>query len=259
MVALQFVGLAHAGKSVMGMDLQLQNLQRFIPLTVGCYINNSVRMEQNNIFISVGATSTKKQEEFVSAIEDRLRSEGLTPNTVGRNKFTADSPLKAINELMDECNGTVIIALERIYFSSGLEKRGGEKESELKEVKIPTTWNQIESAMAYSKGHPLMIIIEEGLRKEGLLERGFDWYILYLTLEKSSLLTVEFNGVFNSWRNKVEKYKKEKNQVKKNINIDTLTIGDLIKGLKMSQLWAILVALAGLIAGAFMLGQFFAQ
>ena len=216
-------------------------------------------MEQSNIFISVGATSTEKQEEFVSAIENRLRSEGLIPNTVGRNKFTADSPLKTINELMDECHGTVIVALERTYFPSGLEKRGGEKEAELKEVKIPTPWNQIESAMAYSKGHPLMIIIEEGLKTEGLLERGYEWYVLYLSPEKSSLLTTEFNGVFNSWKNKVENYKKNKNQDKKNINPDSLTIGDLIKSLKPSQLWAILVALAGLITGAFILGQFFAK
>jgi len=216
-------------------------------------------MEQSNIFISVGATSTEKQEEFVSAIENRLRSEGLIPNTVGRNKFTADSLLKTINELMDECHGTVIVALERTYFPSGLEKRGGEKEAELKEVKIPTPWNQIESAMAYSKGHPLMIIIEEGLKTEGLLERGYEWYVLYLSPEKSSLLTTEFNGVFNSWKNKVENYKKNKNQDKKNINPDSLTIGDLIKSLKPSQLWAILVALAGLITGAFILGQFFAK
>lgn len=215
-------------------------------------------MEQNNIFISVGATSTKEQEEFVTAIEERLRSEGLIPKTVGRNTFTSDSPLTAINELMDKCMGTVIIALERTYFPNGLEKRGSHEETELKEVRVPTPWNQIESAMAYSKGLPLMVIIEEGLKAGGLLEENFGWYILYLKPDKLSLTSIKFNGVFNDWKDKVKKYNTNKKESKKDITVESLTVGELIKGLKPSQLWAILVAMAGLITGAFMLGQFFA-
>ena len=57
-------------------------------------------MEEKLIFVSVGATATAEQESFVRLIEDRLRSESLTPKTVGRNTFSADAPLKAITELM---------------------------------------------------------------------------------------------------------------------------------------------------------------
>lgn len=44
------------------------------------------------IFLSVGKMSTLQQEEFVNAVETRLRSEGLIPCTVGRNNFSADAP-----------------------------------------------------------------------------------------------------------------------------------------------------------------------
>ncbi|MDR1091842.1 MAG: hypothetical protein LBL79_12280 [Prevotella sp.] len=158
---------------------------------------------------------------------------------------------------MDNCYGSVIIALERTYFPSGLKKRGSVSESVLKEAKFPTPWNQIESAMAYSKGQPLMIIIEEGLKTEGLLERGFDWYVLYLKPDRLSLFTPEFDGVLLSWRNKVEQYKNSKNEkARKKIDVAELTIGDLIKKLRTTQMWAVLAGLAAMLAGAFMLGQY---
>ncbi|MBK6379461.1 MAG: hypothetical protein IPO01_13875 [Chitinophagaceae bacterium] len=219
-------------------------------------------MGQLNVFISVGGTATETQEIFVSAIENRLRSENLIPNTVGRNKFSADSPLKTVNELMNDCSGTIIVALERTYFPNGLEKRGGEKETKLTETKFATPWNQIEAAMAYSKGQPLMLIIEEGLKSEGLLEKGYDWYVMWVKPDKSSLSSTEFNGVLSSWKNKVELYNTNKTKLvsgKTEINPADLTVGELIKNLKTSQLWAVLVGLVGLIVGAFAIGQHFAK
>lgn len=218
-------------------------------------------MKGNNIFISVGGTANEKQESFVSAIESRLKSEYLIPNTVGRNKFSCDSPLKTIVELLDECSGTIIIALERTYFPMGIEKRGGRMESTISDVKFPTPWNQIEAAMAYSKGQPIMLIIEDGLRNEGLIEQGHDWYVLRVKLDNSSLYSPEFNGVLSSWKKKVEEYQSKliTNVNTKKIDPSTLTIGEIIKGLKPAQLWAILVALAGVISGAFFIGQYFGK
>ena len=214
-------------------------------------------MEELDVFVSVGGTATDKQEAFVRAVEDRLRSEGLIPHTVGRNTFSADSPLKTVTELMEKCSGTVVIALERMYFAEGLDKRGGEKERPLSEIKLPTPWNQIEATMAYAHGHPLMVIVEEGIKNEGLLERGYDWYVQSVQPERSSLNSLEFNGVLASWKTKiaeVESQKLEEKNVKDEINPTEFTIGQLVGGLKPAQLWSILVVVAGLVAGSFALG-----
>jgi hypothetical protein len=214
-------------------------------------------MEELDVFMSVGGTASDKQERFVRAVEDRLRSEGLIPHTVGRNTFSSDAPLKTVTELMDKCTGTVVIALERMYFPAGVDKRGGDKQAPLSEVKLPTPWNQIEAAMAYAHQHPLLVIVEEGLKSEGLLERGFDWYVQRVKPEESSLSTLEFNGVLANWKSKMAQLASDKKEAKK-INIDIspvdLTIGEIIKGLKPNQLWAVLIALAGLIVGAFATG-----
>jgi hypothetical protein len=214
-------------------------------------------MEQLDVFMSVGATATDKQEEFVRAVEDRLRSAGLVPHAVGRNTFSSDAPLKTVTELMDKCAGTVVIALERVYFAAGIDKRGGDKQSPLSEVKLPTPWNQIEAGLAYARQHPLLVIVEEGLKSEGLLERGYDWYVQWVKPDVSSLNSLEFNGVLASWKSKVAQFASAKKEAKKlttDTNPTDLTIGELIKGLKPSQLWAVLVALTGLIASAFAMG-----
>ena len=134
-------------------------------------------MPTRNIFLSVGAPCNEEQEAFVSAVENRLRSEGLTPHTVGRNTFSSDAPLKKVVELLDSCQGVVVIALERSFFPSGIDKRGGPDETQLSNIRLPTPWNHIEAAMAYSRRLPLMVILESGLKSEGLLEAGYDWYV----------------------------------------------------------------------------------
>ena len=213
-------------------------------------------MDELHVFVSVGGTANEKQEAFVRAIEQRLQSEGLIPHTVGRNTFDSDSPLKTVMNSMDTCSGVVVIALVRLYFPTGVEKRGGICETSLGETKIPTCWNQVEAAMAYCKGLPLLVMVERGIRSEGLLERGYDWYLQWIDPDPSALLTAEFNGVLAGWKQKVSKNKSVqsgKKDTEKVIDPDW-TFLDFIKRMKPAQLWGVLVALAGLIAGAFTLG-----
>ena len=208
---------------------------------------------EKKIFVSVGRTSTPAQEDFVKAIEERLRAEGLMPCTVGRNYWTAGAPLKKVIELMEECAGVVIIALERTYFPAGVERRGHAKARELTEVRFATPFNQVEAAMAYCHEHPLLVIVEEGLRTEGLLERGNDWYVQYVEPVASALNTTEFNGIFASWKQEVLAPRTARHS-KSSIDTSQMTVAQLIGSLKPAQLWALLAALAVIIGGAFSLG-----
>jgi len=208
-------------------------------------------MEPKSIFVSVGSTCNAKQEDFVKAVEDRLRSEGLVPQTVGRNTFSSDAPLKAVTELMDRCSGIMVIALERSFFPSGNEKRGGNNEKSLVNISLATPWNHIEAAMAYSRHLPIFVITEEGLKAEGLLEPGYDWFVLPVPLDQSKLNTAQFNGILSDWKGKVLKYKSSSVQ---RINAGEMSVAELVGSLKPVQLWSLLLTLAGLIGGAFTLG-----
>jgi hypothetical protein len=210
-------------------------------------------MQEFKVFVSVGGTATVQQEAFVRAVEGRLRAEGLIPYTVGRNTFGSDAPMKTVVALLDECSATVVIALERKYFPSGLEKRGGPQEVPISNVTLPTPWNQIEAAMAYSRGHPLLVIVARGICQEGLLEPGYDWYVQTVEPNAEALTTIEFNGVLASWKEKLATIK-GKATVK---NASEMTISELVGGMKASQIWSFLVAMAALAGGAFAFGAKF--
>jgi hypothetical protein len=158
---------------------------------------------------------------------------------------------------MEECTGILVIALERIYFENGFEKRGGEHENTLTNIKVATPWNQIESAMAYAKGIPILIILEEGVKNEGLLEKGHDWYVMTVKAHESSLTTTEFNGVVSSWKEKVIQHSLNKGKKSTSLDLANLTIGQLVSCMKPSQLWSILAALAALMTGIFIIGTHF--
>lgn len=161
------------------------------------------------VFLSVGSTANDTQEDFVRLMERFLESSGLTPQTVGRSYFSSKQPLAAIDELLQECAGTVIIAYERIHLATAVEKRGGPKEKPLDGLNLPTVWNQIEATMAYTLGHPLLVLVEKGLKYEGLLEEGYDWFVQEIDLDQSVFDNRMFQGVFADWKKRIGQYQQE--------------------------------------------------
>lgn len=209
-----------------------------------------------DVFVSVGTGLNPQQEAFVSAVEARLRAVGVTPCSIGRNTFSASAPLQAVVELMDRCQGAVVIALERFHFEQGIERRGGDKERGIGPANLPTAWNQIEAAMAYGRGLPLMVLVDEQLRCDGLLEKGNDWHVQELPVDPNALNSASFAGVLESWRERVMSRQGQVPASSTQAGTDpaAMTVAQLVGALKPSQLWAALVALAGAIGGAFYLG-----
>lgn len=155
------------------------------------------------VFVSVGRTSTPEQEEFVSAVEAHMVAHGIVPQALGRNYWSSKQPLAAIDELMAHCSGAAILAFERLRIVQAIEKRGSSAERQLADFALPTAWNQVEAAMAYTRGLPLLVLVDETLRTEGLLETGYDWYVKSVRLGAPLTTDKEFVGVFADWRARV--------------------------------------------------------
>ena len=169
-----------------------------------------------------------------------------------QNVFTADSPFSAVTKLMESCSGVVVIALERLYIDVGSEKRGGASQAAIGKVKVATPWNQIEATMGYVRKLPLLVLVEEGVRADGLLEKGLDWYVQTVNLNRDSLTTSTFNGVLASWKQKMSVPPAKVAQVF--ALPSEMTVAQFVGALKPAQLWSCLGALAVALAGAFALG-----
>ncbi len=103
------------------------------------------------------------------------------------------------------------------------------------------------------------MIVEEGVRAEGLLEPGYDWYVLSVTTDPASLSTPEFNGVLASWREKVlarhqAPVAPPAPAAAPAVDPTKLTMGEILGALKPTQLWTIVLGAAAIVGGAFSLG-----
>ncbi|NTW50217.1 MAG: hypothetical protein HGB19_10915 [Chlorobiales bacterium] len=152
---------------------------------------------------------------------------------------------------MNECAGTVVIAFERVRIVDGIDRRGSSEEKNISNQILPTVWNQIEAAMAYVLGHPLLVIVENGARDEGLLEAGYDWYVQRVDLDPAIFAKKQFIGVFADWKRRVE----DNARRQRKMDVANLTIGEIFTSMKPAQLWSLLGALAAIVAGAIAIGK----
>lgn len=114
--------------------------------------------------------------------------------------------------------------------------------------------------MAYSRRLPLMVIAESGLKDEGLLQHGYDWYVQRVTPGPAALTTHEFNSVLADWKSKVLAFEKSARAPDADARAKTpseLSAKEILGALKPGQIWSILVAIGSIASGAFALGAKF--
>jgi hypothetical protein len=158
------------------------------------------------VFISVGSSGTEAQRRATDTIFAVLAASGLSPRQMEKNEWSAEQPLRAIRKIIAECHGAVIIAFTRYQFPEGFESTKNESRVALKDVKLPTVWNQIEAALAYGKGLPLLVICEQGLRDDGLLEGKYDWRVFWTNFDTLDLSSNKFSGFVQSWKKLVDEH-----------------------------------------------------
>ncbi len=201
-------------------------------------------MAPPRIFVSMGTPYTADASRFRDELEMLLRDRcGVDPRIIGKNEYPSGSPLAHIRSVMRECAGVIIVAYERKYLETGMEKRGGKSEHRLEKLTYTTPWNHIESAIAYSLELPLYIFCQNGLSEEGLIESKIDWYVQHVEIAPGALSRPEIFDSVRAWVNTrvIPRSKKR-------------TIFESLRGLtKFSEmtpheLWAFFAMLAGVFA-----------
>ena len=206
------------------------------------------------IFLSCGTPYNSAQEEFLSAVEDLLRSRRCEPQTVGRSVYTHSQPVRGSCELISDCSGAVVIAFERLRISAAIERPGSARELEVHDWREPTVWNHMEAAMAYARELPILTIVERGVRRQGMLSERMEWVAIETEVDKTLLLTPRFQQAFEGWLKKVEMFSTKQNKILQassnstSLNLGDMTIKDILLQLKLEQIMKISGSLTGLIS-----------
>ena len=104
-------------------------------------------------------------DEFQKALDGLLEfmvSQGLTPRTLGVSEYTIENPLDAVIDMVDECDGAVILGYPQFEIS---------KVEEDEPVHVSSPWNHIEAALVYDRGKPMMIVTHTDVNR-GIFDRG---------------------------------------------------------------------------------------
>jgi pimeloyl-ACP methyl ester carboxylesterase len=155
------------------------------------------------VFLSVGGTRNSSQDAFVTSMKAFLASSGVAASTVDEYASTNRQPLKDVERRMNRCYGAIVLAFERSYIERGVSRRGSSAEALLQDVRLPPVWNQIEAAMAYTRGLPLLVLVEQDLQEDGMLESRYDWRVKRFDMSKSVVADPEFLGIFADWRESI--------------------------------------------------------
>jgi hypothetical protein len=209
------------------------------------------------IFISKGGDESTLQRAFVDALIDALKTAGIKPRIMFENEWSHEQPLKVIKKTISECDGLLVIAYTRSEFEKGKELRSN-IEKDLNNIKLPTTWTHIEGAIAYAYELPMWIIAENGLKSEGLIEKGYDWNVYWSNLDINEVKSDKFRGYLQSWKSAIEEKKSKNSSNEPETDLSKLGLGKLFSMISLPQLWKLLGVLATIIAvtatGSYKLG-----
>lgn len=160
---------------------------------------------RHSVFLSYPTPIMQEQIDFINLLKEHLKMRGFEPRTLGVSDYDMQEPLAAIRQIMLESNGVITIAFRRYYIEKGASKYGsniGINEQTIDSMWFTSPYCQIEPAMAYQLGLPLLILREKGVIADGILERGVSGTYLPefdLSSNRNYLDSDEWQQIFAIW------------------------------------------------------------
>lgn len=157
-----------------------------------------------NIFVSRPNALDKNQKSTIQIIQELLETRGMCARTIGATDFPNVSPMKAVEQLMRQCSGAVILGFPQMIVQKGIAKPSTHQETSIKNKLLPTPWNQIEASMAFMLGLPMLIIRNQGI-DGGIFDVGTTGHFIH-TFDLNNqdwIKESSFLQPFNEWHREV--------------------------------------------------------
>lgn len=126
------------------------------------------------IFISTSTSPYRgNQGVYIRLLYQTLDRMNFERKTLGVTTFSHKKGFIDISRLIKQCFGTIIIGFPRDYISKKVIREGlDESEIVVKDTWVSTVWNDIEGAMAYQCGLPMLILRDKSIpNDDGVFDR----------------------------------------------------------------------------------------
>jgi hypothetical protein len=171
------------------------------------------------VFVSSPTKLSPEQDDVRSTILGILDDEGLAPRTLGLSDSSGGAvPLAQICVIANHCVGGVILGFEQMHVTAGTLKRRARNDQYVDvskrvehPLRFPTAWNQIETAILFALGKPLLIMCDDGI-DDGVFFSGAAGKRIYTLPANGQEMTDQeqgFRQVIKDWRSDVAKTYKD--------------------------------------------------
>jgi hypothetical protein len=156
----------------------------------------------NDVFLSRPNWLQDEYKQGIESLCDLLKSHDINPRTIGQTDFPSMSPMDGVIELLEECEGAIILGYPQIEITAATIK--GVTNSA--PFCLGTEWNHIEAGLAYAIGLPLLVIHDFSVGR-GIFDRGVLNSFLYQKDFKDPAwpLATEIIGSIKQWKSKLRK------------------------------------------------------
>jgi len=161
-----------------------------------------------SVFLSYPTPHLQAQQQFIAHVEGYLLSQGLEARTMGKSNYDMDAPLAGIRRLMVGCCGLLSVAFRRSLAKKVQVRAGADLDKvfseEVEHIWLTSPYCQIEPAMAYQLGIPILIMKERGVMAEGVLEKGVTGqYLPEFDCSQDVFGIAEWTNILNQWVGRV--------------------------------------------------------
>lgn len=153
------------------------------------------------VFLSYATPFNDLQTVFLERVINELRSVLLFPRTLGPTDQYTETPLASIRRMILSSYGLMAIAFRRVFVTKATSRPGSPREQTFENFWLSSPYLQIEPSMAYQRGLPLMLLVENGVSTNGvfggILEQGAaPFTIITFSVENQQVINTFFNSTF---------------------------------------------------------------
>lgn len=216
-------------------------------------MTSAAQTVQPVVFLSIGRPLTKAQTDFKLALISAIKVRGFTPRTVGSGPEDSDvphvRPIEQISRIVGESDGAIVVAYEKHLADTLHTNSLAPNPGRLVDVRLSTSWNQAEAAMAYHVGLPMLLISEDRIYGDCLLEDGVIGSVARVSINESEVWGDVFQRRMSSWAADVQAHANSKRARRlTSTDAEKMTIADVFHILG-SLSWKSAIALIGLLFG----------
>ncbi len=153
------------------------------------------------VFLSVGTPHRLDQVQFLYLLREKMRALGVELRTLTAAVFDENSPFYQLADILAECQGVLVVGLERSHAYTVFEKEHSLEETLQKDRYIPTAWNQIEGSMAAALKLPVLVLRDKRLVEEGIFEASNHRHRIFVfdLHDQCRNLSEELSGFLAGW------------------------------------------------------------